>query len=323
MGTPEFACQPLGHLCQSRHEVVAVVTGADKPSGRGRKTHPTPVCQAAVCANVRVIRAAKLKDQALYDQIEALKPDLFVVIAFRILPQKLIDLPRLGAMNIHASLLPKYRGAAPINWALINGEKETGLSSFLLKRKVDTGDVILQEAIPIEDDDNFDSLHDRLCEKAGPFLLKTLDLIEKGNVPLMIQDDSLATPAPKITPFDAMIDFGFPAAKVADFVRGLSSRPGAFTYFRGSKLKILKAVAVSEETLAATADAATTPGTTRPGTIIRARKKLLVACSDSTLELLQVVPQGKKAMDGQSFLNGFKPQVGEILGEITMGAKEN
>ncbi len=320
MGTPEFACQPLGHLCQSRHEVVAVVTGADKPSGRGRKTHATPVCQAADCANLRIIKAAKLKDQALYDQIEALKPDLFVIIAFRILPQKLIDLPRLGAMNIHASLLPKYRGAAPINWALINGEKETGLTSFFLKRKVDTGDVILQEAIPIEDDDNFDSLHDRLCEKAGPFLLKTLDLIEKGDVPLIVQDDSLATPAPKITPFDAMIDFGFPAAKVGDFVRGLSSRPGAFTHFRGSKLKILKAVAASEETLAA--DAATTSETARPGNIIRARKKLLVACSGSALELLQVVPEGKKAMDGPSFINGFKPQVGEILGEMTSGEKE-
>jgi methionyl-tRNA formyltransferase len=282
--------------------------------------HATPVCQAAVCANLRVIKATRLKDQALFDQIEALKPDLFVVIAFRILPQRLIDLPRLGAMNIHASLLPKYRGAAPINWALINGEKETGLTSFFLKRKVDTGDVILQEAIPIEDDDNFDSLHDRLCEKAGPFLLKTLDLIEKGEAPLMIQDDSLATPAPKITPFDAMIDFGFPAAKVGDFVRGLSSRPGAFTHFRGSKLKIIKAAAASDDTLAA--DAATISETTRPGTIIRTRKKLLVACADSALELLQVVPEGKKAMDGPSFINGFKPKVGEILGEMTMGAKE-
>ena len=316
MGTPEFACQPLGHLCQSRHEVVAVVTGADKPSGRGRKTQQTPVCQAASCASLNIIKAPKLKDPALHDQIAALKPDLIVVIAFRILPQSLIDLPRLGAINIHASLLPKYRGAAPINWALINGEKETGLTSFFLEKKVDTGDVILQEAIPIEDHDNFDSLHDRLCEMAGPFLLKTLDQIENGNTPLMVQDDSLATPAPKITPFDAMIDFGFPAAKVVNFVRGLSSRPGAFTYFRDGKLKILKAVAADDA-----ADSAANE-TTRPGSIVRARKKLLVACADGALELLQVVPQGKKAMDGPSFINGFKPQVGEILGETTRGVKE-
>ena len=322
MGTPEFACQPLGQLCQSRHEVVAVVTGADKPSGRGRKTQATPVCQAAYCANLNIIKAARLKDQTLLDQLEALKPDLIVVIAFRILPQKLIDLPRLGAINIHASILPKYRGAAPINWALINGEKETGLTSFFLKKKVDTGDVILQEAIPIEDSDDFDSLHDRLCEKAGPFLLKTLDIIENGDVPLIIQDGSLATPAPKITPFDAMIDFGFPAAQVVNFVRGLSSRPGAFTHFRGSKLKILKVVAADEETPAAPSDDADAPQTARPGTIIRARKKLLVACAGSALELLQVVPEGKKAMDGPSFINGFKPQVGEILGETTLGEKE-
>lgn len=305
MGTPAFACPALEHLHNSRHDVIGVVTGPDKPSGRGKKLTPTEVAQKARELGYAAFKPASLKDSGLFEQLKALKPDLFLVVAFRILPPKLFTLPEHGSVNIHASLLPRYRGAAPINWALINGEKETGLTSFFLKKTVDTGDVILQQKVRIDDEENFDSLYSRLADLSGPFALKTVDAIETGKPPLSAQDDSLATGAPKISPFDALMDFGFPADKVKNFVRGLSTRPGAYTYFREKKLKVLSC-RVSD-----------TKGdkNLRPGTVICAKKILLVQCADSAVEITSVVPEGKKQMDGSSFINGFKPQIGEILGE--------
>ena len=247
-----------------------------------------------------------LKDDRLYEDLQALQPDLFVVVAFRILPKRLFELPRLGSINVHASLLPKYRGAAPIHWALINGEKETGLTSFFLKQKVDTGNVILQEKIPIGDEDTYDTLSARMSEATGGFLLRSLDAIEDGRLSPEVQDESEATPAPKITPFDAMIDFGFPAENVRNFVRGLATKPGAFTSFRGSKLKV-HACRTAEQS---------GPAETRPGTCIGAAKKLLIQCRESAVELTRVVPSGKKETDGKSFINGYRPAEGEVFGEV-------
>ena len=311
MGTPEFACAPLKHLHQSRHEIMAVVTGPDKPSGRGKKLTPTPVAALAAEYSLPVLKPETLKSDKLFAALAEYRPDLIVIIAFRILPERLYSLPRLGAINIHASLLPRYRGAAPINWALINGETETGLTSFYLKSKVDTGDIILQEKTPIEETDNFDSLYNHLSQLAGPFLVKTLEQIEQGRAEPIGQNDTLATPAPKISPFDAMIDFGFPAHKVRNFIRGLATKPGAYTFLDGKKLKIL-ACRVSEES-----------GNTgvRPGTIVKARKKLIVQCANSAIEITSLVPQGKRRMDGPSFINGFKPQPEAILGEVPDGGR--
>lgn len=306
MGTPEFARTPLACLCTSKHQVLAVVTGQDKQSGRGRLLMPTPCRQEAERRNLPVFTPISLDDNELYESLKALDPDLFVVTAFRILPEKLFNLPRLGSINIHASLLPKYRGAAPINWALINGEKETGLTSFFLKKKVDCGDMILQEKVAIADDDNFDSLYARLSEMAGPFLMKTLDIIESGQCRPLSQENVKASRAPKITPFDALIDFGFPAEKVRNFIRGLATRPGAYTFFRGGKVKIF-AVALNDSP---------TDEHLRPGSVIHNRKKLLVRCDRSVIEILRLLPEGKKEMDGISFINGFKPQTGEVFGEI-------
>ncbi len=179
MGTPEFACPPLKALSNSRHKILAVITGIDKKSGRGRKLTQAPVAELALELGLPVIKASGLKDESLHQKIKSLSPDLIVVIAFRILPESLINIPKLGAINIHGSLLPKYRGAAPINWALINGEKETGLSSFFLKKKVDTGNIILREKIEINPDDNFSSLYNRLSEMSAKFLLDSLDKIEE------------------------------------------------------------------------------------------------------------------------------------------------
>jgi methionyl-tRNA formyltransferase len=302
MGTPEFASAILGRLIESRHEILAVVTGRDKPVGRKRVLTPTAVCRLAERHSLPVLMPKTLKSEKLYESLRALETDLFVVAAFRILPPRLFELPRLGAINIHASLLPKYRGAAPINWALINGETETGLTSFFLKKTIDTGDVILQERTAIADTDTFDSLYDRLAEMAGPFCLKTLDLIADGAFRPTVQDAAEATPAPKIQPADAAIDFGRTAHEVANFIRGMATKPGAFTYFRGQKLKLHMALPYQD-----TIDADGKP----PGRIVPHRKKLLVACSEGVIEVTRLVPAGKKEMDGVSFLNGFKPRDGE------------
>lgn len=301
MGTPEFARAILECLISSDYAISAVVTGQDKPVGRQRVPAPTAVRQLAEQHGLPVLMPKSLKDDSLYQSLAALKPDLFVVAAFRILPPRLFELPRLGSINIHASLLPKYRGAAPINWAIINGETETGLTSFYLKQNVDTGDMILQTKVTIAPTDTYDSLHDRLAELAGPFTLETLSIIAKGESHPMVQDGIVATPAPKIHPEDALIDFSQPSVRVANFIRGMATRPGAFTFLRGQKVKVHFAQPSDHMSGQAAA----------PGSILSNKKALLVQCRDSVVELVRVVPAGRKEMDGVSFLNGFRPQTGE------------
>ena len=312
MGTPVFACKPLTALFGSRHEVVAVVTGCDKRRGRSGTTGSTEVCGVAYELDLPVLKPTTLKSSKLYDQLAALEPDLFVVVAFRILPERLFTLPKYGSINLHASLLPKYRGAAPINWALINGETETGLTSFFLKKSVDTGDMILQEKIAIDETDNYDSLAAKMAERAGPFLLQTLDLIEQPDFKPQVQTNQLATPAPKLNPEGAMIDFGFPAENVNNFVRGLSSRPGACTTFRNMKVKILAGRVVGT----------TVTENIRPGSVLQDKKRLLIQCAGSTIEITSLIPEGKKEMDGRSFINGFRPEPGELFGEVTQRARK-
>ncbi len=316
MGTPEFACKPLACLVESEHDVLAVVTGPDEPKPRGRGLQPTPVHQEAKRYGLPVFTPSTLKNKQLREELKALQPDIFVVVAFKILPRKLFTLPKYGSMNIHASLLPRYRGAAPINWALINGDKETGLTSFLLQEKVDTGDIVLQEKVPIYDDDTFDTLYARLSELAGPFLLRSLDTMMSDGFTPIPQDDSQASPAPKIFPTDAMIDFGFPAENVRNFIRGLSSVPGAYTFFRGARVKILRCQVIPDN------EYLQGEQPPRPGTIIVYRKDLLVQCADTAVKILELMPEGKKKMDGKAFLNGYHPDMGECFGEILKGAKE-
>ena len=306
MGTPEFASAILERLIESDHEIAAVVTGRDKPVGRRRVLTPTVVRQLADARGLPVFTPKSLKDDGLRTSLADLDADLFVVAAFRILPPSLFELPAHGSINIHASLLPRYRGAAPINWAIINGETETGLTSFFLKKTIDTGDMILQERIAIAPNDTYDSLYRRLAEKAGPFCLRTLGLIETGEVTEVKQDGSLATPAPKIQPEDARIDFDRPASQVAAFVRGMATKPGAFTGFREQKLKVHFAQ-----------PSEFTPDQPQaPGSIIPHKKMLLVQCGEGVVELTRVVPSGKKEMDGVSFLNGFRPSPGESFQKI-------
>lgn len=313
MGTPEFARAPLIHLGESAHEVLAVVTGPDKVAGRGHKLIQTPVRQEADRRGLKVFTPLSLKDDDLAESLRQLDPDLFVVIAFRVLPAKLFTLPRLGSINIHASLLPKYRGAAPINWALIHGDSETGLSSFFLQKTVDTGNLILQERAPITPDDTYDTLARRLSQLAGPFAVQTLDAIEAGRTEGIPQDDRQASAAPKITPFNSMIDWGFPSAMVRNFVRGLSSKPGAYTYFRGKRTKILGCELADQAAQVSV----------RPGTVLPDKRRLLIQCGPGAVEVTRVVPEGKAEMTGSAFINGFRPHADEVLGEIPMGVKEN
>jgi len=316
MGTPEFARKILVCLNQSEHEILAVVTGPDKPLPRGNKTTPTPVRVEAEMQGVPVFTPNSLKSKSLYEQLERLNADIFIVAAFKILPKKLFTLPRLGSINIHGSLLPAYRGAAPINWAIINGEKETGLTSFILKEKVDTGDMILQEKTAIGDDENFDSLYARLAEMVGPFTLKSLALLEDENFQPLMQDNKEATPAPKITSENAMIDFGFPARNIRNFVRGLATIPGAYTFYKDKRIKILECREIKDS------DGIEIKNDTKPGTILSHKKKLIVQCAKSAIELLQLSIPGKKVMDGSSFKNGYRPIEGDCFGEIPEHAEK-
>ena len=301
MGTPEFARAILYVLIESSHQIVTVVTGADKPVGRRRVMTSTAVHEYAREHKLPVLTPSSLKDPNLRETLAGLDADLFIVAAFKILPPSLFELPKLGSINIHASLLPKYRGAAPINWAIINGESVTGLTSFFLKRQVDTGDMILQTKVPIAPNDTYDSLHDRLATIAGPFTLETLDLIARGETRPIPQDNTAATPAPKIQPEDALIAFDQPATRVASFIRGMATRPGAYTFFRGQMLKVHFG-SVSEQM----ADSALPIGSMLPD-----RKALRVVCGSGIVELTKVIPAGKKEMDGVSFINGFRPVAGE------------
>lgn len=301
MGTPEFACAPLAALYSSEHRIAAVVTGPDKAAGRGKNLRATAVKQQAEKFGLPVLRPESLKSEDFYQELKEIAPDLIVIVAFRILPERIFAMPKFGSLNIHGSLLPKYRGAAPIQWALINGDKETGLTSFLLKSKVDAGDIILQQKTNIDDNENFDSLYNRLSQMAGPFLLDSIRKIESEDFKPVRQDESLSTPAPKLKSDDALIDFEKSALKVHNLIRGLATRPGAFTFFREKKVKVY-ASKLSDKTCESSA---------QPGSILSDKSELLVQCDQSLLELTRLLPEGKKVMDGRSFINGYRPESGE------------
>ncbi len=307
MGTPEFARRPLEYLYSGKkHEILAVVTGPDKKSGRGLKLVPTPVKSASQKLGIPVLTPTSLKDEPFINEIKEFNADIFVVVAFKILPEKLFTIPKFGSINLHGSLLPKYRGAAPINWALINGETETGLSTFYLKRKVDTGNIIYQKKIAIEPEDNFDTLYQRMSKEAGPAIDLTLDLIENDYVKMtMFQDEALATPAPKINPHDTNINWDNDSEKVVNFIRGMSSIPCARTFLRGKIIKIYKGKVAEIQTVTET----------QPGHIIKDKHKLLVSTAKGVVEITELQPEGKAKMSGDQFLQGYQPREKEFLGD--------
>ena len=241
MGNPSFALPSLERLFKDNHKILAVVTNPDKPAGRGRELRSSPVKSLAQSLGLTIFQPLKLSDEGLVETLLNLRPELFAIVAFRILPRGLLSIPSLGSVNLHASLLPKYRGAAPINWAIMNGESVTGVTTFFLKPRVDTGDILKQREWPIAAGTTFGELYDQLSVIGAELLSETVEVISYGKAEAMAQSDELASLAPKITTDFCRIDFGKPCKKVVDLVRGLSPRPGAFTFFRGKKVKILRA----------------------------------------------------------------------------------
>ena len=302
MGTPDFAVEGLRVLVEGGYNIVGVITMPDKPMGRhGNTLQPSPVKQYAVEQGLKILQPVKLKDPEFVEELRSLNADLQIVVAFRMLPEIVWSMPKYGTFNAHASLLPKYRGAAPINWAVINGETETGMTTFMLKHEIDTGDIIDQVRIPIADTDNAEVVHDRLMHLSGELVIKTVDSIIDGTFKTTPQsewganaEDALV-PAPKIFHDTCKIDWNQPTKKVYDFVRGLSPYPAAWTTFNDKSVKIFE----TEKELAA--------HTFTPGTIDTDGKSYLkVATTDGYINIKVLQLEGKKRMPVADFLRGAK-----------------
>ncbi|MBC6609757.1 methionyl-tRNA formyltransferase [Hymenobacter sp. BT507] len=306
MGTPDFAVPTLETLLTwPGCEVVAAITAPDKPAGRGRQLQESAVKQAAVAHGVPVLQPTNLKSSAFQEELRSYAADLQVVVAFRMLPEAVWAMPRLGSLNIHASLLPQYRGAAPINWALIEGETQTGVTSFFLQHEIDTGDLILQDVVDIEPEDDFGSLYEKLKVAGAALALRTVQAVAAGNVPTTPQPHSptLRT-APKISKETGRLDFQQPALALVNRVRGLSPFPTAFTQLPdGRTLKVFRARVVTPEE-------AVTPQPAVPGSwATDGRTYLRIATTAGMLDLLDVQLEGKKRMPVQDFLRGFNSEV--------------
>lgn len=294
-GTPEFAVPMLEALIASSHEVVAVVTAPDKPAGRGMELHQSEVKQCALKHGLSVLQPEKLKNEQFVEALRSLNADLFVIVAFRMLPEVVWNMPPMGSINLHASLLPNYRGAAPINWAIINGEKETGVTTFFLQHEIDTGNIIFQEKILIEDDETAGTLYKKLMLLGAAVLSKTVDAIAVGNYPKIPQAHIVEVKkAPKIFKPDCELNFQKSAVALHNFVRGLSPYPAAYFYLKGKMLKVFRTqfeIVIHQYAV---------------GTLLSDGKTYLkVACADGFLHLLDVQIEGKKRMDIATFLRGF------------------
>ncbi len=292
MGTPDFAVPSLDALVEAGLAPVAVVTVPDKPAGRGQKVRASAVKQAAERHGRPVLQPASVKDPAFAAELAALAPDVLAVVAFRILPPEVFETARLGAFNLHGSLLPAYRGAAPIQRALMDGVSETGVTTFFLQRTVDTGHVILRRPVAVGPDDTAGDVHDRLAAVGADAVVETVRRIADGTADAEPQDDTLASPAPKLFRDDARVDWAQPARRVHDHVRALSPFPGAWTAWEGETLKVLRT---------RLADAAVAGP---PGTVAVVEGRMLVACGTGAVEVLEVQREGKRRMDVADFLNG-------------------
>ncbi|RMH37155.1 MAG: methionyl-tRNA formyltransferase [Nitrospirae bacterium] len=308
MGTPEFAVPSLKALLDSRHEVVGVVTQPDRPRGRGKAVMPSPIKALAQAEGIPVLQPAKMKDPDFLDALKASKPEVIVVVAFgRILPASILALPPRGCINVHASLLPRYRGAAPIQWALIRGETHTGVTTMLMDEGMDTGPILLQEVVPIAPDDTTIELSRRLAEVGGRLLLTTLREWEAGGLVPRPQNHAEATMAPMLKKEDGLIDWTLSAEEIANRVRGLVPWPGAYTFYQESRLTIWKAKPQA-------CDGGKSSSDVVPGTILAVEKAaILVATGNGVLAILEIQPANRKRMTVQEFLAGHRLMRGERL----------
>lgn len=296
MGTPEFAVASLDALVKANFNIVAVITAPDKPAGRGMKLTETAVKKYAVENNLHVLQPEKLKNPEFLEALRALKADLQIVVAFRMLPEVVWNMPAMGTVNLHGSLLPQYRGAAPINWAVINGEKETGVTTFRLKHEIDTGDILLQESFSIGENETAGEVHDRMKEIGARVLVETVKGLAENKIKEIPQTGSAGElkHAPKIFTETCRIDFDQPATTVHNFVRGLSPFPGAFTTLDSKLFKIFQAEKTGESI-----------GNKQPGEYITDNKSYLkFACKEEMLAVKELQLEGKKRMYVQDFLRG-------------------
>jgi methionyl-tRNA formyltransferase len=304
MGTPEFAVSSLGALLINNYNVVAVVTAPDKPAGRGRKVSQSAVARYAKENCLNLLQPENLKDKTFIRNMVNLAPDIAVVVAFRMLPEAVWKIPRIGTFNLHASLLPQYRGAAPINHVLINGETVTGITTFLIDEKIDTGNILYRKELKISHTENAGELHDRLMRSGAKLVVKTVKMLAEGKVKPVGQDkftssNEVLKTAPKIFPSDCFINWADKGENIHNLVRGLSPYPGARTYFNKGDKKILVKILEGQHHKIDNA--------VKPGIISSEKNKLYISTRDGNFELLIIQPEGKKAMTVTEYLRGTDP----------------
>jgi methionyl-tRNA formyltransferase len=304
LGTPEFAVPSLKSLLSSGHEVVGVFTQPDRPKGRGREVAESPVKRAARAAELTIYQPERIRRPENIELLKSLAPEVMVLVGYgQIIPQTIIDLPKHGILNVHASLLPKYRGAAPIQWAVANGETETGVTIMQIDAGLDTGDMLLEASIPIQAHETAPQLSVRLAPLGAELLVEALQQIAAGSIRREKQNEAEATYAPVLKKEDGLIDWSHPAQQIYNRLRGFTPWPGAYTTFRGQQLLLLSARVA--EALPAS-----------PGTLHSDKRTLFAGCGENTaLELLELQIGGKKRTSAEAFLNGYKPVQGEKLGD--------
>ncbi|MDP6852373.1 MAG: methionyl-tRNA formyltransferase [Candidatus Marinimicrobia bacterium] len=301
-GTPDFAVPSLQSLHASPHEVLSVVTNPDKKSGRGLKLNSSPVKKTGESLGLDIIQPDDLKDENFISYLKQINPDIYVVVAFKILPEMLLTLPVAGAINLHASLLPKYRGAAPINHAILNGETQTGLTTFQLKKKVDTGNILLQKTIPISRTATVGDLYYQLSQMGGDILIDTLNGIEKKSITPQPQNEIYTSSAPKISAKDALIDWKNSAIEIHNRIRAFTPKPGAFTFYNNKRIKLFNS------------EIENTESSLIPGEIRYENTNLIIGTGEGSVLIKEIQMEGKKRLSVSQFIAGNQHIIGEYFG---------
>lgn len=305
MGNPDFAVPSLQRISKSSHKIIAVVSNPPKRIGRGNKIKETAVGISAKAMEIPLLQPPKLNDKQLLQYLSWMKPDIFVVVAYKILSDRLLSIPKYGAINLHPSLLPKYRGAAPIQWSLINGDSQTAVTTILLSKQIDSGEILLQETVDIKDKDNYGTLASRLSEIGANIVVETLDGIEAGTLQGTPQDESKVTSAPKIKSDDYKIDWTKPAFEIHNLIRAFSPAPGAFTTINSKRLKIYSSTILDNSS-----------DNNKCGEIvIYSKNQLIIQTGKGLLDIGEVQMEGKKRMKVEEFLRGTKLQTKMMLGD--------
>ncbi len=310
MGTPEIAATVLKSVLASKHEVIAVVTQPDKPKGRGHEMAFPPVKEVALEAGIPVLQPNRAKEEAFIEELKSLNPDIILVAAYgKLLPKAILDMPKFGCINVHASLLPKYRGASPIQWAVLNGDEKSGVTIMHMAETMDTGDIIMTEEVTLAADETAGSLHDKLAEIGGPLLITVMDALETGRAPRIRQNEEEATHVTMLDKNMGNLDFSKSAVELERFIRGLNPWPTAYTKLEGKMCKLWMAEVVSAEELSKEIR------TQEPGTIVAVEKDSFgIVTGNGMLRVKELQLEGKRKMTAEEFLRGFKLEAGTVLG---------